>query len=333
MPGIGVISNQRARMHKLYPRLKNRLSFIVGRGGDVAATRSLDDAERAMQEFREAEVDILAISGGDGTAHRTIEIMLKVYAGSTPPPILLLPSGTQNMVPASFGIRRGSTATLLATLARYRHNVPITVVRRNVLHVNEHFSFMFSLGVAPRFLEQYYAGSTTPLGAAKLLADYALDGIRHGSRAAAMFTPVRGEMRIDSGRAQPVTMAALFCSFIEELALRFRLFPRAGWDQNVFESVLVHGSPLDVARALPWLWIGSRRPLSGLRRFLASRLELTIEKPEVYTLDGEIYPATRQFSISAGPELRFVVPGPRLRGFDRRLRTERIGPWEMRYLV
>lgn len=333
MPGIGVITNQRARMHKLYPRLKNRLSFIVGRGGDVAATRSLDDAERAMQEFRDAEVDILAISGGDGTAHRTIEVMLKVYAGATPPPILLLPSGTQNMVPASFGIRRGSTATLLATIARYRHNVPIPVIRRNVLRVNEHFSFMFSLGVAPRFLEKYYAGRTTPTGAAQLLASYALDGILRGQRSAALFARSQGEMRVDSGRAQPINIAALFCSFVEELALRFRLFPRAGWDANVFESVLVHGTPLQVARALPWLWAGSRRPLSGIQRFLASEIDLTLENPEVYTLDGEVYPATRHFSISAGPELRFVVPGFRFRRIDRRLRTDRIGPWEMRYLV
>ncbi|MBM4321077.1 MAG: hypothetical protein FJ125_14275 [Deltaproteobacteria bacterium] len=66
---------------------------------------------------------------------------------------------------------------------------------------------------------------------------------------------------------------------------------------------------------------------------MARRLELKLDRPEPYTLDGEIYPPTDTFSISAGPELRFVVPGLRLRHPDSRIRCSEVGPWEMRFFV
>jgi diacylglycerol kinase family enzyme len=333
MPGIGVISNPNAGLNKLYPNIKNRLTFIVGRSGEVASTGTLDDAKRAGEEFKRYQVDMLAISGGDGTAHRTIELLLKVYGKQSLPPILLLPSGTQNMVPASFGIRGGSMTTLLLTLARYRHNVPLRCLRRNVLKVNQHYSFMFGLGVAPRFLELYYRGEATPKGAAKLIGSLILDVLQHGSVSADLMKPIRTTYRLDEGPWHETQMSAFFSSFIEELALRFKVFPRAGWDEEMFESMVVTGTAAQIVRAVPSLWLGSPHPLDGFMRVISKVVELRLEHPEPYTLDGEVYPPTDHFTITAGPELRFVVPGLRLLRADPRLRWGEIGPWGLRFLI
>ena len=61
-------------------------------------------------------------------------------------------------------------------------------------------------------------------------------------------------------------------------------------------------------------------------------MEVRIDHPEPYTLDGEVYDATDRFEISAGPELKFVVPGLKLRR-DPHIRTTEAGPWSMRYLL
>ncbi len=334
MPGIGVISNRNARLNRLNPKLKNRLAFMIGRGGDVASTASLDDAHKAIEEFKRVDIDMVAISGGDGTAHRTLEVMMEVYGDAKLPPILLLPTGTQNMVPRSFGIHDSGVATLALAVARYRHNIPMRCVKRNLLRVNGHYSFMFGLGIAPRFLEPYYGrGDTTPKGAAKLLAELAVDALRGGDVARRMTEPLEMEVQQDGGPALSREVHTVFCSFVEELALRFKVFPRSGWDANVFEVVMCHGPAGLMAKALPALWKGSTRSLKGLERSLARTLELRLEHPEPYTLDGDVYDPVDHFQISAGPELDLVVPGLKLRRMDGRLRYGKAGPWDMRFFV
>ena len=79
MPGIGVISNRNARLNKLHPELKDQLAYVMGSDGEVSSTGSITDAYKAAELFRRIGIDIIAISGGDGTAHRTMEILVEVY--------------------------------------------------------------------------------------------------------------------------------------------------------------------------------------------------------------------------------------------------------------
>jgi diacylglycerol kinase family enzyme len=334
MPGIGIISNRNARLNKLYPKIRDRMAFVVGQGGEVASTGSLDDARAAIEAFREFDIDMVAISGGDGTAHRTLELMVEMYDGEPLPPVLLLPTGTQNMVPNSLGILDSGVTTLLMAQARYRHNLPLRCVRRNLLRVNDHHSFLMGIGLAPRFLKVYYErGDTTHLGAAKALVDVSIQAARGTDMARAMVEPIPLRYRVDEGAWQQATYHTIFCSFVEEVSLRFRCFPRAGWDKSLFEVALIQGSPFQVVKGLPFLWSGSTRKLEGFDRFIARTIEFELERPEPYTLDGEVYEPTTRFKIRPGPELRFVVPGLKLRRPDPKLRHDTIGPWDMRFLV
>lgn len=335
MPGVGVISNPRARLNRLSPKIKDRLAFIVGRQGEVASTWSLDEAEAAARAFMESDIDLVAISGGDGTAHRTLELLLRVYGDKPLPPILLLPTGTQNMVPRSFGITGSSLATMLVALARYRHNLPIRCVERNLLRVNDHYSFMFGLGIAARFLQRYYdRGETTPLGAAKLLGSLAWGALRgQQGPVAEMVEPIPLQSRLDEGPWRSGAYHTVFCSFVERLPLRFQVFPRAGWDPNVFEVLSVDASPAQVVRALPAIWAGSTRPVPALQRSMARAVEFRLERPEPYVLDGEIYEPADHYRVSAGPQLRFAVPGIRPPRSDGRRRETQCGPWGMRFFV
>ncbi len=335
MPGIGVISNPRARLNRLSPRIRERLAFIVGRGGEVASTWSLDDAASAAEAFRDNGIDMVAISGGDGTAHRTLELLLQVYGDDPLPPILLLPSGTQNMIPRSFGVGSSSLFTMLLALARYRHNLPMRCIRRNVLRVNDHHSFLFGLGITPRYLSMYYErGDTTPLGAAKLVGEIVKGHVLgSGELARALVEPLPLRYRLDDGPEQQGTLHTVFCSFVEEISLGFRIFPRAGWDPNVFEVLLASSDPTSVISRLHQLWVGSLRPIPDMERVRARSFELTLERPEPWVLDGEIYPPESHFVIRPGPELRFVVPGFSFWRRNRQVRWDQCGPWGMRFFV
>lgn len=333
MPGIGVISNRNARLNKLHPELKDQLAYVIGSNGEVSSTASIDDAYRAMETFRRIGIDIIAISGGDGTAHRTMEILLDVYKGHQLPAVLLLPTGTQNMVPRSFGIEGSGLANLMLANLRYRHNVPMRCIRRNLLKVNGHMSFMFGTGLAARFMTEYYAGETNPKGATKLLIRITMDVASNGELSQRLLAPFNAKLRFDDEPEVSKKLYIFFCSFVERLPLHFALFPRCGREPGKFE-VAYSGSPgLQVAKCFPAMIAGSTADFPSAPRRLASRLIMDIDNPEPYTLDGELYDPTTHFEIESGPEIDFVVPALEMHAQDENLRYSQCGPWSMRFLL
>lgn len=334
MPGIGVISNRNARLNRLHPELKDQLAYVIGSNGDVTSTGTIPDVYKAAETFRKIGIDIIAISGGDGTAHRSLEVLLDVYGSHPMPPILLLPTGTQNMVPRSFGIDGSGLANLMLAVVRYRHNVPMQCIRRNLMRVNGHVSFMFGIGVAARFMESYYEiGDTTPKGAARLLSRLVMSAATGTELCRRMLKVVPARMELDGKLMDQTRVHTLFCSFVERLPLHFVLFPDAGRYEGQFEIAYSDASPLRIAQVFPEVLAGSRRDIPVIKRQLAKRLVIDLEEPETYTLDGELYPATTHFEVEPGPELEFVVPSLQFKAEDDRLRYGQAGPWGMRFLL
>lgn len=335
MPGIGVISNRNARLNKLHPELKDQLAYVIGSDGDVSSTGSITDAYKAAETFRRIGIDIIAISGGDGTAHRTMEILFDVYGNQPLPPILLLPTGTQNMVPRSFGIEGSGLANLMLAVMRYRHNVPMRCIRRNLLRVNGHISFMFGLGVAARFMVKYYEiGETNPIGAAKLLSQLVASSALGGDLSRQMLAKTNVRIEADGKIVEEcLPIHTLFCSFVERLPLHFMLFPEAGYQEGMFQTAWSGGKPIEIAKQFPAILRGSTAPLNCVTRGLAHHLVLDFEKPESYTLDGELYPETTHFEVDAGPEISFVIPALQINAEDKKLRYTQTGPWGMRFLL
>lgn len=335
MPGIGVISNRNARLNKLHPELKEQLAYVIGSDGEVSSTGSITDAYKAAETFRRIGIDIIAISGGDGTAHRTMEILFDVYGSQPLPPILLLPTGTQNMVPRSFGIEGSGLANLMLAVMRYRHNVPMRCIRRNLLRVNGHISFMFGLGVASRFMVKYYeSGETNPKGAAKLLSQVIASSALGTDLARDMLATTNVRIEMDGNVVgENVPIHTFFCSFVERLPLHFMLFPESGYKEGMFQTVWSTVNPIELVREFPAILRGKTGKLHGIERCLSHHVVLDFEKPESFTLDGELYPETTHFEIDAGPEISFVVPALQLNAEDNKLRYSKTGPWGMRFLL
>ena len=334
MPGIGVISNRNARLNKLHPELKDELAYVIGSNGEVSSTGTITDAYKAVETFRKIGIDLIAISGGDGTAHRTLEIVVDVYGSHKMPPILLLPTGTQNMVPRSFGIDGSGLANLMLAMLRYRHNVPMQCIRRNLLRVNNHLSFMFGFGVAARFMVKYYeSGQTNPKGAAKILTQLVASAMVGSELTKQMMSKVKVRVEQDGEFVCDAPMHTFFASFVERLPLHFEIFPEAGYQEGKFQVVYSGVDPLKIAQQFPQILRGGAVSPEAIHRCLASKLVLDLEHPEAYTLDGELYPATDHFEIESGPELEFVVPALQHRTEDSKLRYSQAGPWAMRFLL
>src|SRR5215471_13326780 len=104
VPGIGLITNPRSRVNLRDPGRPRRLSYLIGSHGQAEATRTLDDLYRVCEEFRKERIDVLGISGGDGTLHHTLTAMIRTYGSDQSlPPIAILRGGTMNTIARSFG--------------------------------------------------------------------------------------------------------------------------------------------------------------------------------------------------------------------------------------
>lgn len=136
MPGIGVIFNPRSGRNLRDPRAARRLARTLGDRGVIREAGSIDELYRVAEDFRKLEIDVLGISGGDGTNGTTITGFLDVYQGNALPQIAFLRGGTMNTVANSVGVRRGPPEGLLDRLCRayvQRAAAPLADVERHVM--------------------------------------------------------------------------------------------------------------------------------------------------------------------------------------------------------
>jgi hypothetical protein len=85
--GIGILINPRSRRNLRDPGAGERLARIVGPLGLVRTASTLGELHDIADEFSKRDIDVLAISGGDGTNHVTLGGFIKAYGDKPLPPI------------------------------------------------------------------------------------------------------------------------------------------------------------------------------------------------------------------------------------------------------
>lgn len=328
MPGIGIITNANARVHRMFPFFKHVLRKMVGRKGELIATLSIDELEKTVADFLKWDLDIIAISGGDGTIHRTLDTLLKACDDpSSLPPILTLPSGTMNIIPKALGIGGGTVYNLAMAVMMYNHDIPMRIVKRNLLQVNENYSMLFGIGAPVKLLDINYSTAKSRTGATKMFVKYFSDLALGGKLFKEILAPFNYSYQVDNGEFQEISTHTLFASFTEKLPFGFRFFPLATRQRGEFEIVMLDFTPMQGFIKIPLMWNGNTVDFRGMHRQTASSLKIRCEEPQAYTLDGDIYPPQSVFEIKSGPELRFLVPAGLSYLKSAGSRAGRTSPW------
>jgi diacylglycerol kinase (ATP) len=324
MPGIGVVVNPKSRRNVGDPGAATRLARRLGDHGVVRAACSIDELYRIAEDFRRAQIDVLAISGGDGTNHITLTGFLDVYGATAIPRIALLRGGTMNTVANSVGVRQGKPEGLLGRLIRdyaRRASAPLEDVTRNMMHVapsegqRGHYGFLFGTGVVHGFLAEYYrGGDPTPLVAVKTLARGIGSAFVRGETIRRIARPFRGSVRLDQGQGEAVweerdylTVAA---GTIAHVGLNFKPFHRYAEQPGAFHALAVHASPLSLVTELPSILRGRPMRPGKAREALSSRMVVrSAEGPLRYMIDGDLHEAPGEVAVTIGPPVRLVVAG------------------------
>jgi diacylglycerol kinase family enzyme len=279
----------------------------------------VDELHRIAEDFRRFDIDVLAISGGDGTNHVTLTGFLDVYGGDTIPRVALLRGGTMNTVANSVGVRRGRPEGLLARLIRdyaQRANEPLVDVERHVMRIAPvhggaaKYGFLFGTGVMHGFLAEYYrSGDLTPLVAAKTLARGIGSAVVGGETIRRMAEPFRGSVALDDGTTWPERdYLAVAAGTIAHVGLSFKPFHRFDERANSFHALGVHSSALALVTELPRIHRSqAMRPGRSYDAVTQRMLVQGATRSVRYMIDGDLHEALDVLSVEIGPRVRLVV--------------------------
>ena len=320
--GIGVVLNPKSRQNLRDPKAASRLARRLGDVGVVREARSIDELYRIAEDFRRDDIDVLAISGGDGTNHVTITGFLDVYDGMALPHLAFLRGGTMNTVANSVGVVHGRPDGLLSRLLRIyaqRSIMPLENVERHVMRIvpvacrstdKAHYGFLFGTGVVAGYLSEYYRdGQPTPLVAAQTLARAIGSAFVGGEMIKRMAKPFRGTVSFDDGRSfDERDYLAIAAGTIAHIGLNFKPFHRYDEQPGCFHVLGIHASPVAFVRELPR--IHRCEPMRPGLAHDALAARMVVRSPErfiKYMIDGALHESDGDLEVTVGPRVRLDV--------------------------
>ena len=301
MSGIGVIVNPHARgnRHAIAKRVQ-RFERIVGPLGLVRVTNSLDALHETAREFRDRDIDVLAVCGGDGSDHCTLTALQRVYDTKPLPHLLPLRAGTINYVANDTGGQRGSPEQVLARVVRdYRWGHAHLTTERDMLRVNgDELAFVLSFGTAVNFLRAYYARKRKgPTRAAWLLARMIGSAVLGTHIARATVQAVHADIECD-GEALPFRQFTwFFAATVDQIGLGFQPTYLGTRKRGFFHVVGGPIPPRRLVRHAVGIYRGHPLREPTLYDNVGQRLTIRFESPTHYLLDGDILGPTDRLDL------------------------------------
>lgn len=308
MSGIGVVLNPNAKQYKNDPEKARKMSFIVGDKASCKATEDLPDLRRVADEFKSRDIDILAISGGDGTNHCTLTTFLQVYGEKPLPKIAFLRGGTLNTVAATMGIYGSPENILSNLLVKYHEDIPFQTHEALLMKINNEYGFIFGLGVIYKFMESYYNGGVpSPPQAAWTLIRAISSAIINGPFARAMFERVDAQVTVNGKDWPLANFSALYSGSINQLGLNFRTFYLVDKIPDIFHAIGFSLPPRNIIKYVPKMFFGVPSGCPDLIEEAATEMIIRLKSPLPYTIDGDMKKPLDTFHVSCGPKITVLV--------------------------
>jgi diacylglycerol kinase (ATP) len=307
MGGIGVITNPRSRRNRRNPALARQLAYVLGEQGQLAAPHDFDALHRVAEHFKERQIDILAVNGGDGTTHVALTAFKKVYGDDPLPQVALLRGGTMNTMASGMGIR-GRPDQLLGQLVQaYHSGTPMRTTERNALLVNDQVGFLFGNGMLSNFLEVYYAGSEpSPIKGARLLAQALFSTLVGGGFSRRLRRRVKLRVTVDGHTWDNDDWLTIAIGTVDNIGLQFRPFPRVVSRPGHLEILGVSASLGELARKLPAIRLGRQLNHPSFPNAVAKEVILESEESLGFMVDGDFHHAGQRLEICPGPRITFT---------------------------
>ncbi|MEY4632299.1 MAG: hypothetical protein RIQ81_2419 [Pseudomonadota bacterium] len=309
MPGIGIVTNPHSKLNKRNPERHKVLGYILGQRGQLAVTHSLDELQSVALEFKEKQVDVLAINGGDGTISLTLTAFIRAYGEQPLPRIAILGGGTINVLRTNLGIRGRPEDVLFRLVELHSAGGEFPVRKVPTLEVDGNYGFLFGDGVAANFLELFYKNKTNALGSVLLLLKLCAASIFDREFFRSVINNRNYHLRPAGGRPLNEDALSVMCSTLRLGPMGIPYFNLLAGNPDKMECISFQIEPSKFLWQLPVMVAGA---VSGMnlwqKRICAPSVEIEADSGRPYTIDGELFKAAGEtITVNMGPRLEFVT--------------------------
>lgn len=314
MPGIGIVTNPNSRRNRRRPKEAQRLGYILGDHDEHthALTQHPDDIFEVAERFRDSDIDILALNGGDGTNHVTLTTFIEVYGETPLPKIAFLRGGTMNTIANAVGVQGTPGSILLNLTEKYHLGKPFEISERDTLKIEidgqTFYGFLFGTGLAYNFLEAYYGtGNPSPWAAFTTLMRSISGSFMDNSFAADLFRPFEGHVTVNGARWEETTYSSILAATIEQWGLGFRATYRCREQPGSFHMLGIRATLRSFAIELPRIRLG--RPVSQEKILskLGEEVVLDSDRPIGFSIDGDLHELKGPLRLTTGPRIKVIV--------------------------
>lgn len=315
---IGVISNPRS--------LHNRdggFSRAVAECRDLlhAQPRTTAELEEALLDFRQREVEVIAVSGGDGTIREILTALPRSY-GDEQPHLALLPSGKTNLVARVVGGRSDRVGNGNAGLARLLDAArgktlspvewPVLDITWRDLPERRVSGFLFgtagfTAGTRLAYSHVHTAGINNASAVILSIAAIAASAL-FGSRRHALVAGEDMRVGVDGAPTRGGRHFLTLATTLDRLILGLTPFWGEGeepvrWLDIPAPPQRLMAALLPTLRGRPRPWMLDAGYASGRAR------EMVVELSQPFVVDGELFePGTSGIVLSAHRRIGLVVP-------------------------
>ena len=310
MSGIGVIYNPKAGKNKRNNENLFKLKALLQNCGRVRETRTEEDLTEAVHEFKLQEIDIIAVSGGDGTIHRVLSNAIKNYGDAPLPKFMSLRSGTMNTFTNALHFKGTPFDILEKTVASFKAGKPLREVHQHLMRVDDKYGFMTGAGVVSNFLDLYYQSkSPGPKVAAKMIALIIFSTLFRTRYAKDLFRSTRLKVTIDGKMIEEDEFMILLGCVIKEIGLGFKPTHRAYDQPGHFHFIASTMKPLEMITKLPSIWLGKDIVHPAFKHNgIAKEVIIEREGSLQWMIDGDLYVTDKPLHLSVGPTITVAAP-------------------------
>ncbi len=312
MSKIGVIANQHS---KSFSRDEHQLSALVEKYQGVSSLKvsaSLQQTVGLLNEFKDENIDVLAIYGGDGTICQTLTRLIKVYQEARLPMIHLLGGGTVNIVKTNLKTRSNPVAELKKILEASQNQRRLETQELSTLFVEGHHGFLFSDIGSCTFLQRHYKNKSGAIGVCLLFLRYFISWITFGKMFYRDFETEKIEVRFlnesETKKHLLPNCNMNFVSTLKRMPFRFRFFSEPSRDKPL-QMLNFSMRPFFMPFVLPLiLFIKKNGAPVFSKKIESRRFEIRYSKSKVISLDGELLNLKSQnVVIETGRKIQVVT--------------------------
>lgn len=282
----------------------------MGEKGTVDQPKDLEALDDVVAGFRDRNVEVVCINGGDGTIHKTLTAMVKAYGDKPLPKIALLKGGTMNTVAHGLGIKGRPAELMASTLAKYHQGDPLPTTRRWLLKVNgEHYGFLFGMGLVPNFLKEYYTGSEpSPTKGLWLVFKTVISLLMGGPLAKRVVTPSKIRATMDGRLWQDRMISTIVVGSVDDIGFGLLAFFKALLYPGKMHALSFGSNPLDVIWEVPRMFRARSVKRPNVHESVGEKLVISRDEPIHWMIDGDAYDPAQTVTVEIGPPVDLILP-------------------------